>query len=106
MKVPQVLWLATVTLLPAICVADATGQFDINSLIERLPFKTPLRWKSSDVLIRPISDETHTIVSVKDPTIVRYNGLWHVYATVYSTSARTWSMVYLNFKDWADAPKA
>ncbi|HPD46943.1 MAG TPA: non-reducing end alpha-L-arabinofuranosidase family hydrolase [Anaerohalosphaeraceae bacterium] len=69
-------------------------------------FPTPLKWKSSGVLISPVSDETHQIVSVKDPTIVRYNDLWHIYATVYSNSARTWSMVYLNFKDWEDAPKA
>jgi hypothetical protein len=70
------------------------------------PFATPLKWVSTGVLVKPVSDEKHTIVSVKDPTIVRYNGLWHIYATAYSTSAKTWSMVYLNFKDWADAPKA
>jgi len=39
------------------------------------PFATPLQWKSTGVLIEPISDETHKIVSVKDPTVVRYNGL-------------------------------
>ena len=70
------------------------------------PIATPLKWKSSGVLVRPISDETHKIVSVKDPTVVHYDGLWHIYATAYSTSARTWSMVYLNFKDWSDAPNA
>ena len=72
----------------------------------KLPFDMPLKWKSTGMLIKPVSDEMHTIVSVKDPTIVRYNDLWHVYATAYSTSAKTWSMVYLNFKDWSDAPKA
>jgi hypothetical protein len=72
----------------------------------KLPFSTPLKWKSSGVLVSPVSDANHTIVSVKDPTVVYYNGLWHIYATAYSTSGRTWSMVYLNFKDWADAPKA
>jgi hypothetical protein len=70
------------------------------------PFNAPLKWKSTGVLIKPVNDDTHTIVSVKDPTIVRANDLWHVYATVYSTSAKTWSMVYCNFKDWADAPNA
>jgi hypothetical protein len=70
------------------------------------PFDAPLRWKSSGILVKPVSDETHTIVSVKDPTIVRYNDLWHVYATVYSTSAKSWSMVYFNFKDFSDAPSA
>lgn len=67
---------------------------------------TPLKWKSSGVLIEPVSDESHQIVSIKDPTVVHYDGLWHVYATAYSTSAGTWSMVYLNFKDWSEAPSA
>ena len=72
----------------------------------KLPFATPLQWKSTGVLISPVSNETHTIVSVKDPTVAYWNGLWHIYATAYSTSARTWSMVYLNFKDWSEAPNA
>ncbi len=71
-----------------------------------LPLTTPLKWISSGILIKPVSDGSHEIVSVKDPTVVHYNGLWHIYATVYSVSANTWSMVYLNFKDWDDAPKA
>lgn len=70
------------------------------------PFPTPLKWSSSGILVKPVSDDTHEIVSVKDPTMVRYKGRWHIYATVYSTSARTWSMVYLNFKDWEDAAGA
>ncbi len=70
------------------------------------PFATPLRWKSTGVLVKPVSDANHVIVSVKDPTVVRWNGLWHIYATAYSTSAKTWNMVYLNFKDWSDAPNA
>ena len=76
----------------------------VNADPPQPPIATPLKWESSGVLVRPISDESHEIVSVKDPTVVHYNGLWHVYATAYSTSARTWSMVYLNFKDWSDAP--
>jgi endo-1,4-beta-xylanase len=54
----------------------------------KLPFETPLQWKSTGILVKPVSDDTHTIVSVKDPTVVRYNDLWHVFATVYSTSAK------------------
>jgi hypothetical protein len=77
-----------------------------NQGAHKVPIATPLKWKSSGVLIKPISDESHTIVSVKDPTVVHYDGLWHIYATAYSTSARTWTMVYLNFKDWSDAPNA
>lgn len=72
----------------------------------KVPFAQPLQWISSGGLVKPISDATHSIVSVKDPTIVRCNDLWHIYATVYSTSAKTWNMVYLNFKDWSEAPNA
>jgi len=71
----------------------------------KLPFTVPLQWKATGVLVKPISDANHTIVSVKDPTVVHYNGLWHIYATAYSTSAKTWTMVYLNFKDWSEAPQ-
>jgi GH35 family endo-1,4-beta-xylanase len=78
----------------------------VNEDADAMPFTTPLKWKSSGILVSPVSDETHKIVSVKDPTIVHYNGKWHIYATVFSNSARTWSMVYLNFKDFSDAPKA
>jgi hypothetical protein len=70
------------------------------------PFDTPLKWKSSGIVVKPVSDESHTIVSVKDPSIVHFNDRWHVYATIYSTSRNAWSMVYLNFKDWSDAPSA
>ncbi|MBI1387182.1 MAG: glycoside hydrolase [bacterium] len=70
------------------------------------PISTPLQWTSSDVLVKPVTDETHSIVSIKDPTVVHYDGLWHIYATAYSTSARTWNMVYLNFKDWSEAANA
>jgi hypothetical protein len=39
---------------------------------------------------------------VKDPTVVYYDGKWHVYATT-ANAAGHWSMVYLRFKDWSEA---
>jgi hypothetical protein len=69
------------------------------------PIIGSLKWKSSGVLIKPVSDETHELVSVKDPTVVYYNGMWHVYATT-SNSKGNWSMVYLSFKDWSEAGNA
>jgi hypothetical protein len=92
-----------ITLISTTVVAETATE---NTDVSLLPFTTPLKWTSSGILVRPISDETHTIVSIKDPTVVRYHNLWHIYATAYSTSDRTWSMVYLNFKNWSDAPNA
>ncbi len=73
----------------------------VRSDAPTLPFATPLQWKSTGVLIKPVSNETHNIVSVKDPTIVRYNNKWHIYATTANTQGN-WSMVYLSFSDWSD----
>jgi hypothetical protein len=87
-------------------VAQAVSVSGTASAAASSVIATPLKWTASGVLIEPVSDDTHKIVSVKDPTVVRYDGLWHVYATAYSTSAATWSMVYLNFEEWSEAPQA
>ncbi len=50
----------------------------------------PLQWMASDALVKPASDG-RGIVSVKDPSIVRYNDRWHIYVccnTVASASGR------------------
>ncbi len=69
------------------------------------PLAGPFKWKSTGPLISPISDETHKLVSVKDPTVVYYGDKWHVYATT-ANSRSQWSMVYLSFKDWSEAASA
>ncbi|HEX5400639.1 MAG TPA: non-reducing end alpha-L-arabinofuranosidase family hydrolase [Verrucomicrobiae bacterium] len=68
------------------------------------PLNAPLQWTASDVLVKPAAD-ARGIVSIKDPSIVRYNGRWHIYATTADTNG-AWGMVYLSFADWADAAKA
>lgn len=63
------------------------------------------RWCSTGPLVAPIATEEHPILSVKDPTVVYYGERWHVFATTADSNAQ-WSMVYLNFPDWKDAPNA
>lgn len=65
----------------------------------------PLSWTSSGPLIAPVSDDQHAIVSMKDPTVVYDGGKWHVYATTANRTGN-WSMAYLSFKSWDDAPAA
>jgi endo-1,4-beta-xylanase len=62
------------------------------------------RWSSSGVLISPKSDATHNIAGIKDPSVVFYNGKWHVFASVANSSG--YSMVYTSFTDWAQAGAA
>jgi hypothetical protein len=69
------------------------------------PLAGPFKWKSSGVLIKPVSDDAHKLVSVKDPTVVHYGGKWHVFATT-ANDRGNWCMVYLSFKDWSEAANA
>jgi hypothetical protein len=63
------------------------------------------RWVSSGVLISPKPDATHDIVSIKDPSVVRFHGRWIVYATTANT-AGNWSIAELNFSRWSKAASA
>ncbi|HEX2475834.1 MAG TPA: hypothetical protein VHK01_13870, partial [Lacipirellulaceae bacterium] len=88
-KFLTVLILASSSLFYA--AASAVGQAAESSAPESSgsalhpPIVAPLKWKASGVLIEPVSDDTHEIVSVKDPTVVYYNDMWHIYATTANT---------------------
>jgi GH35 family endo-1,4-beta-xylanase len=60
-------------------------------------------WTSTQPLIKP---QNPNWVSVKDPTVVRYNGLYHVFATVYDKAKKNWGGIYMNFSDWSQAGNA
>lgn len=62
-------------------------------------------WTSSPPLIVPKSDAVHELVAVKDPTVVRYHGRWHVYASSVARGG-VYGMVYTSFADWSEAPRA
>lgn len=62
-----------------------------------------LKWQSSGILVNIKPDANHKIVSVKDPTIQKYNGKYLIYCTVYNTSNSTWSMQFIQFDDFSKA---
>jgi len=61
-----------------------------------------IRWSGSSPVIVPRSDATHSLVAVKDPTVVRYNDRWHVYASSVSSSG-AYNIIYTSFSDWSEA---
>jgi hypothetical protein len=89
--------------------ATAAGQSAVATPAEASaapsPLTGPLKWTASGVLVSPVSDEAHQIVSVKDPSVVYYDNAWHIYATT-ANDRGNWSIVYLTFKDWAEAAQA
>ncbi|TKA74543.1 hypothetical protein B0A55_04436 [Friedmanniomyces simplex] len=56
-------------------------------------------WSSSGPLIGPQSGSG--IAGIKDPSVVFYNGAYHVFASTAQESG--YSLVYITFADWADA---
>jgi hypothetical protein len=72
------------------------------------PLPTTFRWTSSPPLITPKPPAGRNFASLKDPTIVFYEGKYHVFATVYETTAGAegWRSVYLSFTNLAEADAA
>jgi len=81
---------------PPVTTADDVG-------VAALP--SSFQWSSSGALISPKSDASHNILAVKDPTVVRYNNNWHVFAST-ANSAGGYNMVYTRFGDWSQAAGA
>jgi len=72
------------------------------------PLPTSIKWESSGILVNIHPDTKHPIVSVKDPTIQKYNGKYLIYCTVYNTksvsgSSQGWSMQFIQFTDFSEA---
>jgi hypothetical protein len=70
------------------------------------PLPTKFKWTSSGPLIAPKAVAGHNFVSLKDSTVVEFNNLFHVYATVSDSGHDGWAMVYFNFSDWSQAGQA
>ncbi|MGW0707447.1 non-reducing end alpha-L-arabinofuranosidase family hydrolase [Streptomyces sp. NPDC002643] len=87
------------SLTPGPATAD-TSRTDLAG-----PLPTSFTWSSTGPLISPKPDATHPIVSVKDPSVFRYDNKWHVYATTANTSG-AWSLAHTSFTDWSQAAAA
>ncbi|MGK3998658.1 non-reducing end alpha-L-arabinofuranosidase family hydrolase [Sorangium sp. So ce1024] len=88
--------------------AAATGTGGGGGSPMRCDLPTTYRWKSGPPVITPKAPAGRTFVSAKDPTIVFFEGKYHVFATVFETTAGSdgWKSVYLNFTDFDQANSA
>ncbi len=70
------------------------------------PFATgEFSWSVSAPLFEPVNHGDDTCYSVKDPSIVHYDGRWHLFSTIRSKN-RTHQIEYSSFVDWKDANQA
>jgi len=63
------------------------------------------RWRIGEPLVAPAARPGDPCYSVKDPSIVRQAGRWHLFCTIRSRD-RTHQIEYLSFADWAEAGAA
>lgn len=79
-------------LLASSCLADdpwKSGQF---------------QWSASAPLIAPADRPDDPCVSIKDPSLVRHDDQWHIYATIRCKSRV--QMEYVGFPDWTKTAQA
>jgi hypothetical protein len=62
-------------------------------------------WKATAPLVGPDTEGHEPQASIKDPTLVRHEGRWHLFATVRFASGKV-DTEYLSFDDWPNAAKA
>jgi hypothetical protein len=94
----------TVQASDGVANTSATCSFVIGAGIAA-KISTPITWSSTAPLISAVSDATHDLLAVKDPTVVYYNNAWSVYTTTVDTGGN-YNMAYFNFPDWSNASAA
>jgi len=87
----------------AIAALTGCGQAAEDSL--QWLVRGEFQWNCGSALIAPVERSADPCVSIKDPSIIRYDGRWHVFATIRSQK-RSHQIEYLNFADWPDANAA
>lgn len=63
-----------------------------------------IKWKSTDPLVSAADRAEDPCYSVKDPSIVHFNGMNYLFMTIRSVK-RTHQVEFLSFADWKDANK-
>lgn len=62
-------------------------------------------WRTADPVVNFRDVAGISCYSVKDPTIVRHDGQWHLFCTIRGKQ-RSHGTIYASFADWKDADKA
>ena len=59
------------------------------------------QWQASEPLISAENRDGDQYQAIKDPSLVRYEGRWHVFCTLRG-KRRSHQIEYLSFRDWSD----
>ena len=100
------LFLTSAIALPALAdlVAPKAG-VGPDRLVPVKPLSAPFTWKSGPPVLRAAPLAGEDWISVKDPSIVRHNGAWHLFFTLRGTR-RSHAIGYLSCLDLGQANAA
>jgi glycosyl hydrolase family 62 len=62
-------------------------------------------WRATAPVLQPEDRDGDHYYSVKDPSVVRYRGRWHLFSTIRGRN-RSHQIEYISFKDWPEAAQA
>jgi hypothetical protein len=79
---------------------EASGRRRIES-----PLAGKLQWPSSPPLLEAVDADGDQYYSVKDPSVVRHDGRWHVFFTMRGKK-RSHQIGYVSFPSWEEANRA
>jgi hypothetical protein len=91
--------------LQSLAVAVAVLALGAAAAGAEADLKAPFAWTLSPPLISPAARPENPSVSVKDPTVVFADGLWHVFVTARYEKPPV-RMEYVAFDKWENAAKA
>ncbi len=84
--------------------ASRTARSQESDPDEPAPFAVPAMWEYSRPLIAPEAREEEPSRAQKDPTVVYFEGKWHVFMTV-KLPGRS-AIEYCSFEKWEDADRS
>jgi len=85
--------------LPDAASADDAAGADASDGAASCGVPASFVWSTGAPVLTPVSDAKHSLVAVKDPSIVYFNGKYHMFVSTVDAKG-AYSMAYVNFPDW------
>jgi hypothetical protein len=86
-------------------LARSSSAADIRERAAEWLTNGELKWTVGLPVLSAVERTQDPCYSVKDPTVVQYDGRWHLFCTIRSQK-RSHQIEYVSFADWSEAAKA
>ena len=84
--------------------SSGVGQAEEATAIGKL-LAGDFQWALGPPVLAPLQRPGDFFYSVKDPSVVRFDGCWHLFCTIRGEQ-RSHQIEYLAFEDWSETDRA